>query len=38
MAAGHPERLAEALQAGAVTRADLELAVRHILGLILRVE
>ena len=38
MASGHPERLAEALKAGAVTRADLELAVKHILGLILRVE
>ena len=38
MGTGYPERLLEALEKGALTRADLELAARHVLGLILKVD
>ena len=38
MGTGYPERLLEAWEKGALTRADLELAARHVLGLILKVD
>ena len=37
MPTGYPERLAKALAAGELTRAAMEAAVRHILGLVIRV-
>ena len=38
MGAGFPERLLEALRVGALTRAQMELAARHILGMILKLD
>ena len=38
MGTGFPERLLEALEKGALTRAEMELAARHILGTILKID
>ena len=38
MGTGYPERLLEALDKGALTRAEMELAARHILGTILKID
>ena len=38
MGCGYPERLMKALEVGAITRAELETAARHILGLILKLD
>ena len=38
MGCGFPERLLEALEKGALTRGELELAARHILGMILKLD
>ena len=38
MAVGYPERLMEALKKGALTREAMELAAKHILTLILRMD
>jgi beta-glucosidase len=38
MGCGYPERLLEALEKGVLTRAQMELAAKHILGLILKLD
>ena len=38
MGCGYPERLLKALEIGALTRADMETAARHVLGMILKLD
>ena len=38
MGAGFPLRLLEALRVGALKRSDMELAAKHILGMILKLD
>ncbi|USF26406.1 Beta-hexosaminidase [Firmicutes bacterium ASF500] len=38
MANGYPERVEEAIKLGAITRADLEICARRVLGLILKID
>jgi beta-glucosidase len=38
MGCGYPERLLEALKNGALSRGEMELAAKHILGMILKLD
>jgi beta-glucosidase len=38
MGCGYPERLLEALKIGALSRGEMELAAKHILGMILKLD
>jgi len=38
MANGYPERVEEAIKLGAISRADLEICARRVLGLILKID